>query len=259
MFTLATFTALLASSSLLLAVRADPTPTAPGPGDSFNEGQQCSITWTPDTTGTWKTMSIELMTGDNFNMVHLTTVVTLDGTDPTKTPYTYPCPEVTPNSAIYFYQFSTPGSTTKYWTTRFTIAGANGQTTPPTNATQPGGAAIPWGTGALVNPSSGTPPPGTTGSSVVVSGSSSGSSSISSSVSSPSLISVPSSSSSGLVTKTAGTPAATGGSTSTGTGSSAAVSPATSSTSGASSLEWGVVKSAVVALGLTAVGFVVML
>jgi len=157
MLTLLTLGALLASSSL---VRADVNPTAPGPTDVYKEGGTCHIAWDPDTTGTWKVMNIELMTGSNLQMVHLTTVTTLDGTSTTVTTFDYPCPEVTPNSQIYFYQFTSPGANTTLWTTRFTIADASGASTPPTEATQPTtGEAIPWGTGALVNPADATPPP----------------------------------------------------------------------------------------------------
>ena len=63
---------LLATVLPILSALADPVPDAPAPGDSFNEGSTCHIGWTADTTGTWKTMNIELMTGDNFNMVQLT-------------------------------------------------------------------------------------------------------------------------------------------------------------------------------------------
>jgi len=150
---------LLALAASLL-VRADPTPTQPGPGDSFKAGGPCHIAWDVDTTGVWKTMNIELMTGSNFQMVHLTTVTTVDGTNPATTTFDYPCPAVTPNSAIYFYQFSTPVNSTKYWTTRFTLADAQGGSTPPTQNTQPGtNEPIPWGTGALVNPADAKPPP----------------------------------------------------------------------------------------------------
>ncbi|OBZ73699.1 hypothetical protein A0H81_06253 [Grifola frondosa] len=150
MFIRSTLTALVAAIAL---VKADPDPTAPGPGDVFKVGGDCLITWDPDTSGTWKTMNIELMTGDNFDMVHITTVTTVDGTDSTKASYTYTCPSVTPNSAIYFYQFTSPASSSRYWTTRFAIADASGATTNPTNSTQPDGSAIPWGTGALTDPS----------------------------------------------------------------------------------------------------------
>ena len=110
MFAYAGLVALLAGSAV---VRADPTPTAPGPGDVFKEGGQCTFTWDVDTSGTWKQMNVELMSGDNWNMIHLTSmssdsrslsnthlyhhllaVATLDGTDATKTSYSYDCPQV---------------------------------------------------------------------------------------------------------------------------------------------------------------------
>src|SRR6266851_10420878 len=58
--------------SIALVALADVTPTNPGPGQGCQAGAACPISWTPDTTGTWKTLNIELMTGDNNNMVHLT-------------------------------------------------------------------------------------------------------------------------------------------------------------------------------------------
>ena len=48
------------------------TPTAPGPSDVFKEGSDCVFKWTPDTSGQWKETNVELMTGDNFHMVHIT-------------------------------------------------------------------------------------------------------------------------------------------------------------------------------------------
>ncbi|KAL0954090.1 hypothetical protein HGRIS_005236 [Hohenbuehelia grisea] len=163
--------ALLAASSALVA-RADPTPSEPGPGDVFRQGAQCHIAWAgdADSTETWKEMSIQLMTGDNFNMIHLTTVTTVDGTKDGV--FDWPCPEVEPNSAVYFYQFTSPATPNKTWATRFTIASASGQTTPPENPTQPGtNAPIPWGVGKLVDPSKATPPPPGAGGSSGASGS----------------------------------------------------------------------------------------
>lgn len=154
---------LLALGALLVStlVRADPNPTEPGPSNVYNAGGQCRIVWTPDPTGLWKVMNIELMTGSNFQMVHLTTVATVDGTDAKASPFVYPCPAVKPNSAIYFYQFTSPGANTTLWTTRFTLADAKGESTPPTEDKQPGtGEAIPWGTGELANPADAKPPPG---------------------------------------------------------------------------------------------------
>ncbi|KAG2103047.1 uncharacterized protein F5147DRAFT_580720 [Suillus discolor] len=146
---------ILASSAALFA-HADPDPTNPGPGDVFIEGQACSMSWNPDTTGVWKTMIIQLKTGDNFNMVNLTTVGTVDGTDATKTSFSYPCPQVTPHSPIYFYQFSSPASTNSVWTGRFTITDSVTDIVPAAESTQSDGSAIPWGTGSLVNSTSTT-------------------------------------------------------------------------------------------------------
>ncbi|KAG2057590.1 hypothetical protein BDR06DRAFT_186409 [Suillus hirtellus] len=146
---------ILASSAALFA-NADPDPTNPGPGDVFIEGQACSMSWNPDTTGVWKTMIIQLKTGDNFDMVNLTTVGTVDGTDATKTSFSYPCPQVTPHSPIYFYQFSSPASANSVWTGRFTITDSVTDIVPATESTQSDGSAIPWGTGSLVNSTSTT-------------------------------------------------------------------------------------------------------
>ncbi|KAF7795003.1 hypothetical protein EIP86_006147 [Pleurotus ostreatoroseus] len=154
MFSATILTTLLAAIAI---ARADPNPSEPSPGNIYNEGSTCHISWDVDTTGVWKTMNIELMTGPNVGMIHLTTVAT-----------------VTPNAAIYFYQFTSPASSTTLWTGRFAIADANGKTTDPTNATQPGGDAIPWGTGALDDPSTAVAAPSKgTGSTVVSSSSNS--------------------------------------------------------------------------------------
>ncbi|KAI0291024.1 hypothetical protein B0F90DRAFT_1596377, partial [Multifurca ochricompacta] len=144
--------------SVALVASADPTPSEPGPGQIFNEGLTCHIAWTPDPTGNWKTLNIELMTGDNFNMVHLTTVATVDGTTSPGT-YDYPCPGVTPHAPIYFYQFTSPTSPNRTWTGRFTITDSTGAIVAPSNPTQPNGQPIPWGTGALADPSKAVPAP----------------------------------------------------------------------------------------------------
>ena len=56
--------------------RADAIPTEPGTGAVFNAGGECHIAWEGDSDSTtaWKNMSIELMTGSNFQMVHLTSM-----------------------------------------------------------------------------------------------------------------------------------------------------------------------------------------
>ena len=69
MFAPILLTSLLAA---IAAVRADPNPTVPGPGDKYNEGATCHIEWDPDTTGQWKTMNIQLMSGSNLAMVPIT-------------------------------------------------------------------------------------------------------------------------------------------------------------------------------------------
>ncbi|KAG5638585.1 hypothetical protein H0H81_011805 [Sphagnurus paluster] len=142
-----------------LVARADVFPNFPA-GDVQRSGSTCHIAWAGDTSSAtaWKDMSIQFMTGDNWNMVHLTTVATgQDGT--VAGTFDWPCPEVIPNSAIYFYQFRSPNTPNYAWTTRFAIASTSGQTTPPSETTQPNGDQIPWGTGALKDPSSAVPPP----------------------------------------------------------------------------------------------------
>ncbi|GAA6064111.1 hypothetical protein JCM10212_002488 [Sporobolomyces blumeae] len=161
-----TFTQLAVASSLgLLAslVNADVVPTAPGPGDSFNEGSPCTIQWNLDTTGTWTDFTIQLMTGSNFQMTSLATVASgLDGTTGDGK-YSWTCPEVDPNSAIYFYrkslpsclprpQFTQAGGNTS-WTTRFTIASSTGATTEPTESAVINGQTIKYGTGRLAGDS----------------------------------------------------------------------------------------------------------
>ncbi|GAA5912146.1 hypothetical protein JCM6882_003067 [Rhodosporidiobolus microsporus] len=143
--------ALLTSSVALLAakVKADVVPTGPGPNDVYRVGETCKINWDLDTTGTWDSFSITLKTGANLNMVELETVVEgLDGTTGTGE-YEWTCPDVTPNSKIYFYEFAQAGETTS-WTTRFTIAAADGSTTEPTDTDANG---IEWGTGVLASSS----------------------------------------------------------------------------------------------------------
>lgn len=155
-----TFVALLAFVAPFL-VRADVSPTEPAPGDIFNEGSPCTITWGGDTNSTtnWKNMAIQLMAGSNLAMEPMTTVATnQDGT--VSGTFTFTCPAVTPNSAIYFYQFTAPATSGIAWTGRFTIASANGQSTPPANSNQPGtNQPIPWGNASLADPSTAIPPP----------------------------------------------------------------------------------------------------
>lgn len=103
-------------------VFADLIPTAPGPGEIFIAGDNCTIRWNADQSGTWKNVAIgtfiavqynvkahrctqDLMTGSNTNMSRVTNVISgLDGTDITLTPFNWTCPEVDPYSTVYFYQ-----------------------------------------------------------------------------------------------------------------------------------------------------------
>jgi len=153
------FTKLFLAAFVLkaLLVSADPTPSVPGPGDSYKEGGDCVIEWGLDSTGKWTDMQIELKTGNNWAMVPLQAITTIDATKETR--YVYPCPDVSPNSAIYFYEFTSSSSTEKYWTTRFTITDEDGNSTPPTEHTQPNGDSIPWGTGTLATVNGGGSPP----------------------------------------------------------------------------------------------------
>ncbi|KAJ3786756.1 hypothetical protein GGU11DRAFT_69062 [Lentinula aff. detonsa] len=158
MVSLFSFVVLSAAAASTLLARADIVPDTPSTG---NAGSTCSITWTGDSSSSsnWSNMAIEFMTGDNFDMVFLTTVATgLDGTKSGS--YSWTCPEVTIYSAIYFYQFISPAETgDPVWTTRFAIASSSGETTTPPNSTQPDGETIAWGNGALVNPSSASAAP----------------------------------------------------------------------------------------------------
>ncbi|KAJ6581074.1 hypothetical protein B0H19DRAFT_1113520 [Mycena capillaripes] len=148
MFTSIVFNSVLASTAILLSQAQDVIPIESGPGEIFNEGTTCHIAWVGSGTTTWNDMTIELMTGSNTAMILLTTVAQhQDGS--TAGVFDYPCPEVTPNSPIYFYQFSAPGTSELTWTTRFTIAGADGSSTPAKE--NDGG--VPFGNGQLVGSS----------------------------------------------------------------------------------------------------------
>ena len=55
-------------------VHADVTPSEPGPGSVFNAGSKCRVTWQADTASptAWKDMALQLMSGSNLAMVHIT-------------------------------------------------------------------------------------------------------------------------------------------------------------------------------------------
>ncbi|THG99320.1 hypothetical protein EW026_g3018 [Hermanssonia centrifuga] len=143
---------------LYTRVLADFTPTTPGPGETYNAGSNCTITWDVDNSGTWTNITIDLKSGSNSNMSLVTNVASgLDGTDPSLTPFTWTCPEVDPYSAIYFYQFTNNGdSSTAKWTTRFTIASLTDDSVTPEYPQQPNGDNIPWGEGQLASSGDGS-------------------------------------------------------------------------------------------------------
>ncbi|ORY90099.1 hypothetical protein BCR35DRAFT_132439 [Leucosporidium creatinivorum] len=174
----------LAASALVSLASADVIPTGPTPGDSFNEGANCLIQYDVDTTGNWGNTTIQLMSGSNFDMVVVADVITgLDGS--TGGVINWECPAVTPNSQIYFYQYSAPGQNTS-WTGRFTIASATGESTEPTNSTTTAGVTVKYGYGALSDASETIASPSVSGvtgsgSSATASGSSAATSSAASS------------------------------------------------------------------------------
>lgn len=108
--------------SLIAHVLADLVPTYPGPGQSFNASEDCTIKWDPDQSGIWTNVTIgthilyyssayqltsktDLMSGSYINMSLVTNVISaLDGTDASLTPLNWTCPEVDPYSSVYFYQ-----------------------------------------------------------------------------------------------------------------------------------------------------------
>lgn len=65
------FTTTFAVATLLtpLLAQAIITPSSPTPGSTFNEGTKCTVAWNGDPA--WEETNIQLMTGDNFQMVHL--------------------------------------------------------------------------------------------------------------------------------------------------------------------------------------------
>ena len=65
-------TILLVAAIPVVTVFAVIGPLEPAPGDVFKPGSACTIAWSTDKTGEWTEMNIELMTGANEDMVHLT-------------------------------------------------------------------------------------------------------------------------------------------------------------------------------------------
>ncbi|EST06625.1 Ser-Thr-rich glycosyl-phosphatidyl-inositol-anchored membrane family [Kalmanozyma brasiliensis GHG001] len=127
------------------------TPVSPLTPSVTDEGSPLLIQWDTTTSQAWKSMEIKFMTGSNQNMTELFTVATgVDGTSSGAGQLRWTAPNVSPNSGIYFFQFTHNGQDPT-WTTRFAIADTNGAVTTPPNARQPEGPAIPWGTGRIVS------------------------------------------------------------------------------------------------------------
>ncbi|PWN48244.1 hypothetical protein IE53DRAFT_319792 [Violaceomyces palustris] len=139
----------------LSVLRRAPTDVSPLTPATTNQGQPLLIQWTPGGSD-WESMEIKFMTGSNQHMTELETVATgVDGTSNGEGKLQWTAPEVSPNSAIYFFQFS-HGGTNLTWTTRFAIADEDGNTTTPPYSKQPEGPAIPWGEGKLLSASNTT-------------------------------------------------------------------------------------------------------
>ena len=125
---------------------------------------QCRLSSRPAVIWLWfpskvRSSSIERTTAQHARK----TFVVITAIDATKeTRFVYPCPEVcppaqsschsnnaavmqvSPNSAIYFYELTSSSSTEKCWTTRFTTTDENGNSTSPPETTQSNGDNIPW-------------------------------------------------------------------------------------------------------------------
>ncbi|KAK8870058.1 hypothetical protein IAR55_000628 [Kwoniella newhampshirensis] len=236
MFTkLTTLTALLSLTSSV--VNAIVTPTSPDGATVVRVGQQINALWTADTTDGWNNVEIQLMTGDNFNMVPLATVVSgIDGT--TATSYSFAAPDVTPYSKIYFLQFSNGGNATALtWTTRFTIAGTDGSVTDPTNSTVYSGTTVQWGTGTLLSAVSSSNTTSSTAPSAAVSPSASASADVFSASASSSTDSAAASTSASASASTWASMSLSASSTSASAAAAAATTSARSS--GAGRLELG--------------------
>ncbi|KAG2218481.1 hypothetical protein INT45_011662 [Circinella minor] len=154
------FKSFITTSAVVMAfvsgIAATMAPNYPQPGTVWTAGKEYQITWADDGEGAklpegWTNFNIEFMTGDNLNMIPLTSVAT--GVDASKgSTYTWTAPQVEPYSAVYFLQF-TNDKGEKAWTTRFAIVAQDGQTpAPEPEKTQPnGGENIPWGVGKLAD------------------------------------------------------------------------------------------------------------
>ncbi|OCF44718.1 hypothetical protein I317_01407 [Kwoniella heveanensis CBS 569] len=239
-----------------VAVNAIITPTSPDSNTVVKVGDKIQALWTADSTSSWKDVEIQLMTGDNLQMVALATVATgIDGTSATS--YEFTAPDVSPYSKIYFLQFTNGGDmTAPTWTTRFTIASADGTTTEPTNSTVYSGTTVEWGTGTLLSTvttdTSGSGSSSSSSNSTTASSAASGSSAVTttSASESASSASASASSESASASAAASESASTSARSSGATTAAAAAASSSGSNSAAGRLEVGL--GAVVLAGLAA-------
>ncbi|KAG1051258.1 hypothetical protein G6F43_006521 [Rhizopus delemar] len=215
------FKVFITAALLSALAEAAVSPTYPQPGTVQIQGQSYDITWTFDGKNASETYQIDFMTGSNDNQKVLSTVA--KGVSANLLKYSFTAPEVSPNSAIYFFMF-TGSNGDQAWTTRFGIAAnAGASLTPEPESTQPNGDKIPWGIGKLASSSSNST---SATSSAIVASASAASSAISSAaaVSSPIAVSSAAAPSSAAVSSSAAASSAASSSV-----TAATVSPAASS------------------------------
>jgi len=166
----------LALARLAQAAVSPLTPT------SAQAGSSVTLEWTADPTGTWTDMTIELMSGSNWEMVQVAPIASgINGV--TQTSLAWNVPEVDPYSAIYFIQYTINNGQDPQWTTRFLIESPTDESTPPVSSIQPDGQTIAWGVGSLAGaagPTSSGSASGSVASSAILSSSSEASSVMSS-------------------------------------------------------------------------------
>jgi hypothetical protein len=72
MFSKSLFTALPLLAAFTTFVRANVIPSSPDGSTVVRVGATAEAMWTKDANGTWTDVTVKLMTGDNFNMVEVT-------------------------------------------------------------------------------------------------------------------------------------------------------------------------------------------
>lgn len=72
MFAKSLFTILPLISAISTLVSADVVPTSPDGSTVVKIGDKAEALWAKDSNGTWTDVTVKLMTGDNFNMIEVT-------------------------------------------------------------------------------------------------------------------------------------------------------------------------------------------